>query len=643
MQQRKKSEIDKHVISGVSHYLLKIPQSILWELVVILGPFAFFYDVCILTKGLMNLALWQAILMGVLLNGTIMMIIFLAFRNQTPSIDRQGFATISKHLPLIFVLLVAGLLAIEQFDCLPKYDGGLYYDQFLTAVSTFTLSVDSILNSFVLWTHPTYGMMLFLVPSELLLPGSSVGVYWMTLLIFLLSIVGMDRILSKLFPDLHALQRAFITLCYALHPYVLGLFSHVNPDHYSLYYFILMVWAFAYKRETIAAFLCLLLVFTKETGILIAGPFLLWVTISAFLTEQKTDRHKAIQSLLLRIIRYGISPVLYIMYYLFAGSFSFATGQTGESPLRWDSNGIHCFGFSLPYISMRLSQVFFFNLFWVVSMLFLLTVAIFFIRKYIRKHEISPLDGIGRLDMLGAIFASVSVYFIFSILFITLALPRYNVYFVLPSAIIIGIAVRSIWTNKLSRLIASGILIILLLGQNYITIDPSLYLVSSQLNLGNSVICSPTRYGGMPIVYEMYAYNRQFAYTEEILDKLLQDVQLTSQDAIVTVDDGDYELLIIGEELFTENRIYYDPDLGERTYNHTNPNAFIPVEAKLTSRNLSEWKDYNLPDHLVLLLLWRNSDPAYIDALTQLGYTIDQQFTAENYAGIIYAYRLSRE
>ncbi len=610
----------------------------LFQFFLILLPFAFFYDTLLIRKGPMNLSVSEAVLLFLLINGSCLILLILTAYSFRKEGHDFSFRPSMRHLPFSALLLLFITLSLFQINNLPKYDGGLYYDALLTGVRQIEFTSSSMLSSMVLWTHPTYGMTLLTFPAELLLPWRSTGVYLMTLFLMLLTLCALYQLLGKLFPELSCIARTFGVAFFALHPYVSGLLSHVNPDHYCLMFFILLVWAVSNNYEYLGGFFCLLLVFSKETGIMFAGPFLLF---TIFYQAKLTSKNKGIRAfwgknMLKQFLIYGISPVLFLLYYRFSGTFAFAQTETGQSPMRWDSDGIHCFGFSLPFVSMKTTQILVFNLFWISTLIFLVVVIVFFWRKYRLGQTKSLLEGLGRFDLLIGIFMSYATFFVFSLLYITHALPRYNVYFVLPGSFFLLFSIHYLSTKKQVRILCMSLLTVLFLVQNYVTIDPSLIANNRSLDLGKSTIYSPTRYLNIPIVYEMYVYNRQYAYTESLVDHFMEHIHFSYKDTIVTLDSGDYELLIIGEKGLTSNPIYWNPNKMERTYSNQDPDSFIPHVINLESKNLIDSEAFSeLPGDFYLVLLDRNSDPVYLKAIEAEGYTLSESFEEENMIGKI--------
>jgi len=261
----------------------------LTQFAIILAPVTFFFDAAVVYRGRINLSVYMVTILLFILNAGLLMMIILSLRDFCTYRNNRKFyiaedqrtngrsskKQILSYLPVTVVAGVFSILAALQFTSVPRYDGGLYYDALITATENFTFAPDSLVSSFTFFTHSMQGTSLLIGTGEMLFPRQAVGVYGVTLLLTIIAIFCLYKIFGWIFPDKSAWLKAAGTGVFAFCPYLLGLFSHINPDYFTLMFFVILIYAFAEELDYLAAFLSLLLIFSKETGILFAASFLI--------------------------------------------------------------------------------------------------------------------------------------------------------------------------------------------------------------------------------------------------------------------------------------------------------------------------------------------------------------------------------
>ena len=455
------------------------------QFALIILPFAFFFDTAVHFRGRIDLSVPTVIIFLTLLNGSVLVFSilavfrYIAFRKKSMLNSCANQTAWNKrflsYLPVLVVISIFTVLALCQFDNIPRYDSGLYYDALITKTNSFSFS--SLVTSFSLIDHPTQGISFFLASGEMLFPKQSVGVYGVTLILTILALLCLYQIMGRIFHIQSSWIRAAGVAVFAFCPYFLGLFSYPTPDYYVTIFFVFLIWSFAANLDYLAGFSSVLLVFSKETGILFAASFLL---ATMFLRIQKSPGtsffYKSKKYIFpKKLLIYGIAPVLFILYYKFAGSFDFYASATHVSPLRWDSSSGHCFGLNPSYISVRLSQLLLYNFFWVISLMGFLT-ALVYLGRYRKRLKKAVSDTGGQPDaaagelsdssLFAGILVSSTVYLIFTCLFITHLCPRYSVCFALPLSLISVSAVTYLIRSRIAAGIILSALAMLFLAQD---------------------------------------------------------------------------------------------------------------------------------------------------------------------------------
>ena len=623
------------------------------QFAIVLAPFAFFFDAAVLLRGKINLSVPCVVILLFFLNGGLLITVIMACslinqyrmsRKNIKSEDSQSPRNrLISYLPITVVAVVFTVLAFFQFSLVPRYDAGSYYGSLIKATENFSFTIDSVISSFALCSHPMQGTSLLIATGEMLFPRQIIGVYSVTLILSLAAIFCMYGIMGLIFPGKASWLKAAGTSVFAFCPYVLGLFSHINPDYFTTLFFVILVYAFARELDYLAAFFSILLVFSKETGILFAGSFLVSAILIRAVKMEGTNYFAKLKIFLFprRLMLYSIAPLLFVYYSFFLKRLTFSESFTNESPFRWDNGGEHCFGLNFNYISARLGQGLFWNFLWIITLLFITAVLVYFYRK--RKGTTGYLiEESTDFSILTGIILSSFVYLIFSCLFITVMCPRYNVCFTILLSIVSVGAISYIWRRQLIVKIMMGGLILLFLLQNYFNLDPSLMVGHEKINLGYQYIYSPTKYNTEPYVGEMYVYNLTFTYSEDLLDHMMEKINPDKNDLFLSIDDSWSELNLIGDARLSDNPIYWDPVHQKRTYDYKGVDVFLPKVSSCPSSDILSAKALDLADDFYLVLPAREDGRAYCKALETRGYLIADSFIVKNYLGYLTIYHIIR-
>lgn len=417
--------------------------------------------------------------------------------------------------------------------------------------------------------------------------------------------------------------------------------------------------------------MALLVSFSKEPGILFAASFLLTaVVVEIVRLPGRGFFRKAIGYLWpTRFLLYGFVPVFYLFYFKFYGTMNFASSVTNASPLRWDNNGIHCFGFSLPYVNARLMQLLVYNFYWIPLLFGSLALLLFLYRRQKSRKNASatisdkpsteenlsagstamptsPSSTESNLASVAGIAVSSFAYLVFTCLFITHLCPRYAVCFALPAALVCVWAVRQFTDRRILTHALLTIIGLLSIGQCYADIDPTINLTCRGIDIGAVTIYSPTtawydtQYN-LDIVSEMYVHNRLYAYADDLGTQAFSRLEITENDTFVYVGLDFFEMYFVGDPIQTDHQIYWDPATGRRTYEDNIEGSFIPKYRVLSATKLEGDVELDLPDRFFFVNL-HHASPSNIDNLLRRGFEVTESFVVKNAYGSIDVYTLER-
>lgn len=631
----------------------KIKFANLTQFAIILAPFALFFDAAYSMRGMINLSFSTVIIIMIVLNGGLLLLTILAcmryctYRKYKRANQPQDKAARGKsfwsYVPATVVATIFSCLAMLQFDSTPRYDGGLYYSAFMSATETFTFTIDSLVSAFAICLHPMQGTSLIIGIGEMLFPRQAVGVYGAALIVTVTAIFCLYGIMGFCFPPSAPWLKAAGVAVFAFCPYVLGLFSHFSPDYFTLMFFVILIYLFSIEWDYLAAFISLLLVFSKEVGILFAAAFLITaILIRAGNAEGNTYFTKLKRYLFpKRLILYSIAPLFFVYYAFIMQGLTFGEAITTKSSFRWDNAGEHCFGINPAYIVGSLGQILYSNFFWVASALFIAAVLVYFFRKC-KNENTQLLDISADHSIIAGITLASFAYILFSCFYITLMCPRYTVLFALPVSLVSVWAVSYICKHKTVVKIIMCILVLLFLFQNYFDLDPCQYLGHEKINLGNQYIYSTTKYNEYYYVNELFVHNQTYNYSEDLLDQALERINPDKNDSFIVIDGALNELYLFGDPNVSTLLIYWDPVHQKRTYNYKAEGVFIPKAFSIASSDIHSNSAIDLPDDFYLILLARENEDVYIKALASKGYNAADSFAVENYLGYLNIYHMYR-
>jgi hypothetical protein len=183
-----------------------------------------------------------------------------------------------------------------------------------------------------------------------------------------------------------------------------------------------------------------------------------------------------------------------------------------------------------------------------------------------------------------------------------------------------------------------GIIVLLLLVQNYYNIDPSLFWGHEKINLGYEYIYSPTKYINESSVSEMYVYNYTYAYSDDLLDQALRKIKPDNTDCFVSADSDWAELSLTGEPLVAEHLIYWDPINLRRTYDNKSKGVFLPKSSHISGMDILSGKQISLPDNFYFLVTAHEDAGLYAQSIADRGYNTLDSFTVSNYLGYLTVY-----
>ena len=173
------------------------------------------------------------------------------------------------------MVLLSTLIRIPLFVNIQLWDGSIYYGALQSVCSNFEFTLAYIWNSFRLVGHYAIAFTLFTSIGEFLLPDNMTGVLIVILVLTDAALICVYKMLREYWLNLSQKEAIIGVMLVSVCPLFLGLFSNVSLDSLLVVFAVFLFYA-EYKEQTIMKVVWLIsIMMTKETGLVIAGGYLL--------------------------------------------------------------------------------------------------------------------------------------------------------------------------------------------------------------------------------------------------------------------------------------------------------------------------------------------------------------------------------
>lgn len=628
--------------------LYKAGFSNIWELfsqqiksiMIVSGCISIFLDTAFIAKGLSCLKLGNTLFL-VLINFIFICTLFCTVKNQTVRKMRYQ----NRDFPLMLVIAITLSLELLQFELIPKYDACLYYGSLMKGCELFQLDLISYIGSFVCWKW-AHGVSLFLAPFEFLLPGSSISIYLANMLISAVTLVCLYRLLCTTFTKISSTTAALSCMIFILCPYSLSFFTYFCMDWHIVYFSVWLLYGIKEKNNILISFCGYLLAFTKITGIVFYAFILMCVCL--FELYQDKENSGLLQKIqnwfsFSKAFLWILPAVFFLITFLYGDHFTaqnFYGTYLSDSMIELKS---------IEIIANTLIQAFVFGFRWII----ILCVPLLIVW---RKKISLLLSSTGTKLIVSISIACIAVLLLLCLYNSDAECPRYTLIINLLFTFIFTLTVLVLFQKTwIQNLLIVG-MTVLLLFQTYWTIDPSIiFLSSAQIYTGKTEhykmsvskddrpgMNLGTSYGkGIEVLGDLYTYNMEHAFYDDLLQKMLIDINPTSKDQFFVLDIIDYELHLSGSAN-RNYKIYWNSKTQQRTYNGNDEDSIYLNEKSITTDELRD-KNTDLPNQFYLIVVSRVDAANAIENLNRKGYYIYYEFSPENLYGTLTVYGFKKK
>ncbi|GFI68572.1 hypothetical protein IMSAG249_00389 [Lachnospiraceae bacterium] len=538
----------------------------------------------------------------------------------------------------LIIVLVCFASRLPLFSHLQRWDSGVYYAGLRAACVNFDFSFESVWNYFRLASHPTFSYSFFMLIGEFLFPAKVTGVLLVNLLMTAVALVFIYKMLRGYWCHMHEFQAMVFTIIISVIPLFWGTSSYVNVDYTLIIFFIYLMYAEYKEQKILMTFWTIALLLNKETGWPIVAGYYIVYLIKLWKGVKEKQLSRKIAGIFRDKIVWGIfAGVLAVCGYIIQeGGLTgwYGVGVTrsifaSREMIAEKGMTVNAFGIYPEYIAHRLAQIFILNFMWIPTLIIVASL-IFCVVKHMRALK--------KIENMGGMIGAFVMFVLFSTVYITAALARYTIF----STVILWLTglllLYYVWGNVFSKVRIMGgcaVVILLLVVQNFIYIDPFSNIIFDRLESGKGkILCTDlnTAYYGDSLVN-----NYRYSYLDRLLNKLLAEADYSKDKQIAlwaSSDDQSYinsiYSLSLGWDSDKKKRVIMDEkSLREKII----PLNTVPME------ELQNGKKLNKETILYFLPYYDRDEDEFLSSLSEY-YQISERKEISNWGGTLSYYIL---
>ena len=530
-----------------------------------------------------------------------------------------------KNFWIIGVLLIVIVSRLPYLNSLPLWDAGEYFEDLSEGLNYFRYdSFKSIIECFSICNHPSLFFALVYIIGQMIVENSLFMVGITTLIVTCIAICAFYSLVKKM-ARVSEFKAAFITLIMSFTPVFFGTFGYFGVDYFLGCAFVLLIWACVFDHPILCGLFALACFQSKETGIVIVAALVLGMIINTLLKNKGFDKIRALYRDA-RLWAILLSTIVQLAYYAYVGMGKWSDGFVTEGSF-WDGTGYNTWSFKPSYILLKIEQLYLLNFNWIISAAIIIAAIILLVRYFKgrkgKSNQVAEIRGNQDISVIPLVTAIIG-YFLFSALYVTASLPRYNVLNDFMLVLLATVLVRRVLrksafkkkenyrrANVISACMTAGIGV--LMGvECFITIDPVSKCMFTNLTTGSQTIL----YTEKQFVYltDALIYNTQYQYINAAVDKILAEVDYSPSKMNIAVD------YFFGSQTCGNSDAY--------VYNWDNLNK------KRTFKNTDYTESMRDNDISCRNITWNEETASYqcggIDLMENAVYIIDPRFFTES-------------
>lgn len=538
----------------------------------------------------------------------------------------------NRYYPLIILLGIITVLAVINYRNVAVYDAHLYYGAYVKAFELFEQNIRTAIGSFILWGHVFVGTALFLAPLETLMMGEMYGAYIGNTILFCVTLVIFYKLLEEYFAKPNKFFITFIVGVFAFMPYSFSLVTYFSPDFYLELYLIWLMYAYKKDNQLMVSFIGFLLCFTKDTGAFVYGFFML--TTYAFECFSR-HKHTGFKWWKFKNIPFG----KFVLWLIPAGLYGICFFEKPKYQLQvFSGGGMLTFGINPYDIKLQVMQSFVFGFRWLIIAIAVVALIVYIIKKSMKKYE-----RVTNVEYAPLLYSNIATSLLLTLMLSVFTLshcPRYTNPLNVAYAMILGVSLSVIFYNlDVLKNIVALFMSIIMLGQVYYTIDPTIRKNCTYINTGCHKIFNIGNLNGYveqfsyDLLGDYYVYNNEYSLYSDLMRKVLKHINPKKNIKISVFDLYYYEMHIAG----VQYPINWDIKHKRQTYaeneNTINVSAYsVDLQAGVDST----------PKKVYLVVPARRDATEALKTYTSIGYELVDTYVASNQYGNVILYTFNK-
>lgn len=405
---------------------------------------------------------------------------------------------------------------------------GYYYFSLLKSAINNTSTLSDFISTFNLNSHPSMGYASYASIGQLFYFDNQIILHIQNILLSLLAAYSLFYILIYFIGESNKLLVALITAAFLFHPLKNAVLLNFNLDYPILVFLTTLVCSHIYNKNTYVVLSGIMLVFTKETGIILYCSFLIALGVPFLVskvTKLKVPRSKIGLSYALPIFFLGL---YFVVRYTMDLSLLFSAGY--ES---WQSILKEIIEPDLKVLWARFLQIFVLNFNWLITIL-----AILFLKKLISdKSPFTYISAYKTTNLIVILALFIAFLFMSMLLFKMAVNPRYMIASLFFMPIIFAISLTQLVKNKLIRSSLAVIYLVMVILQNNKSIDPVSNFLFSTYKFGkhnivktDALMDSSYRHGPRASM----VYNLQYTVMDQLIYKFYNKIHVDESTVLIT-------------------------------------------------------------------------------------------------------------
>ena len=538
----------------------------LWQWLAILTYFTLFWTLAIISPYTDKS---NSLLMVV---GEIVLLITWAACGMVTFIKRDNirinFWALVFDYPQLWVAMVYLVISARDIAIIPMCDNAIYFKNFLNAILKFDFLPGPSFGAMISSGHPTLGYASYMMLGQFVDYANSTVLNLQTRILTVIGILSFAGIINKLFTGKFLkVDRFLITSLYAFTPLIYGMSLTPSADYAVLIFLCVLVYLYIQGDTILAIFVGLMLVFSKEVGVLLYASFIASLFVVLFPYQVWNDQGKfRLKRYLVKALRnsYLAIPLLFFLVYIltYHQLWNYKSFQgLSEIPT--------ALSFQPGTFYEKSIQIFLANFNWVVWGIVILGIGIGIVRRWRGVTLILQPETIAWVLVL---VVTLIPFLVVNFSFQTWDNPRYNVpviFFelIFLVTVLVITRIKPLWRSG----ILGGILVLFLLGC-FRTVDPILLHFFPTFRVGEHRI---SFYNSVHTVCDLTLYNGEYVYYyDRLFDLFLQQTKFHPQQDHFIFMSNDPLIVHNISFLWTGNDatgdLYIDPQTLTRTYQAEN-------------------------------------------------------------------------